>query len=272
MSSKKIRKANINGVIYDLTVQDAELYNDVIIKLKRDAWVSSVVEGESVFTQTVHVDGATSDSTPAIFLQGSNNLGGTDEEYEAYSKLINVITSSNQFIFVASEAPTIDFRVISKATIAAEGSQITEIENMQEDIEELNDGMYNVGRALSYSTEETVVGVWIDGKPIYRKVLIAYTPSSDDVSKMVVIIDKNDLPQIDFVVKLDGVIRGDLRDGNTMALNHCQNNSGGTQYYSTVIYTPSIGIRQNIGAVAYSNLLEYIYLEYTKTTDTPHNA
>ena len=43
----------------------------------------------------------------------------------------------------------------------------------------------NMGRELNeklnYSTEEKVVGTWIDGKPLYRKVLSSTTISGSDV-------------------------------------------------------------------------------------------
>ena len=39
---------------------------------------------------------------------------------------------------------------------------------------------YNLGSVMgdNYSTEEQVVGTWIDGKPLYRKVVIIDNPSN----------------------------------------------------------------------------------------------
>ena len=110
-----------------------------------------------------------------------------------------------------------------------------------------------------YSTEEKIVGKWIDGKPIYEKVI--YTDIRDrdwhniqmDVS-------------IDFVVELKGILyRGDgyfmKLQGNTYpnaderGMVFCNKNDNYIEY---VVLYPQLDLNS-----AYL----YITIQYTKTTD-----
>ena len=112
-----------------------------------------------------------------------------------------------------------------------------------------------------YSTEEKVVGKWIDGKPIYEKVI--YTDIRDNNWHN---IQMN--VSIDFVVKLKGMIyqgnghpyfiesQGNIYPNNReRSVLTCNKNDNYIQYgvlYSTLDLTS-----------AYL----YIIIQYTKTTD-----
>lgn len=60
-----------------------------------------------------------------------------------------------------------------------------------------------------YSTEETRIGVWIDGKPIYRKTFVGV---SQDHSSVVQFADITKL-SVDTVVKISGVMESGLQSG-----------------------------------------------------------
>ena len=109
-----------------------------------------------------------------------------------------------------------------------------------------------------YSTDETVVGKWIDGKPLYEKVINETFPviTIDEkvTSKNVDVSALN----IDKVISIGGV-------GTTgFSLNRCWGEGG--KYYNMVGYTGSDLLlqanRQSDGLSA------IIILQYTKTTDT----
>lgn len=46
-------------------------------------------------------------------------------------------------------------------------------ENVEEEFENIRDEMQEINERNSYSTEEVVIGTWINGKPLYRKVFDA---------------------------------------------------------------------------------------------------
>ena len=112
----------------------------------------------------------------------------------------------------------------------------------------------------TYSTEEQVIGTWIDGKPLYRKVINAIpTISNSNYQTVTIAHNINDLKNIH---KCNGFLH----------------NNGNTQTYilpTDTSATQTIGIREinNTNIVVYSKndtwsgWIAEIILEYTKTTD-----
>ena len=123
------------------------------------------------------------------------------------------------------------------------------------DADNLNDLQDNVEDAINlvsdYSTIETVVGTWIDDRPIYRKVLTGTTSNTTDTT-------------IDNITNLDKIISA---TGGILASNYINpigiytdNNNWITIFghYDVVglLYTDN-----------YKNSEYYCIIEYTKTTD-----
>jgi len=106
---------------------------------------------------------------------------------------------------------------------------------------------YDITKGETYSTEETVIGTWIDGKPIYRKV---YNITGSNLTQ-----DVTDL-HIDTLVKLDGFINDGMplnlyMDNSHFCFTHCNS--------LTEISCSMTGWT--------ATKVKYI-IEYTKTTDT----
>ena len=123
------------------------------------------------------------------------------------------------------------------------------------DADNLNDLQDNVEEAINlvsnYSTEEKVIGTWIDDRPIYRKVLTGTTSNTTDTT-------------IDNITNLDKIISA---TGGILASNYINpigiytdNNNWITIFghYDVVglLYTDN-----------YKNSEYYCIIEYTKTTD-----
>ena len=101
----------------------------------------------------------------------------------------------------------------------------------------------------NYSTEETVIGKWIDGKPIYRKVLtgLIFGANADKWSEV------RDDPQLT-INNIDKIINGyGIRDSDNAVIKSI------SFRYSTSLqyFTPSEGFTDT----------STIVIEYTKTTD-----
>ena len=110
-----------------------------------------------------------------------------------------------------------------------------------------------VKEANTYSTEEKVVGTWIDGKPIYRKV-VEFT--SDTTQKIVSITGK-----IDKFTFIDAYAKG----GNNLihGLYRVDDNDQ-FRYYINVDNTMHFQSGSNFPLLPYT---AYVIAEYTKTTD-----
>ena len=107
-------------------------------------------------------------------------------------------------------------------------------------------------RNNTYSTEERATGgVWIDGKPIYRKCFSQIGINSIDCSAL----------GIDDVVSLRGIAVN--RDNNFLDLPYCT----GSDYWFALYMSNSNKVIAFSTALTESNSRVRVILEYTKTTD-----
>lgn len=118
-----------------------------------------------------------------------------------------------------------------------------------------------------YSTKETRIGTWIDGKPLYRKVFSGNIPSNIDNTTVVY------APFIDSTVeakRIYGGIYSNQSHTSVMSIP-CNYYSDTLNWSISLIYTPNIGIRINIITqnITLSGNPAWVVLEYTKTTDDP---
>lgn len=120
----------------------------------------------------------------------------------------------------------------------------------------------------AYSEDEIVIGKWIDGKPIYRKIIL-YTPTALNSSYTVAIND------IDNIVKKEALITYN-NNGTPSILNLPfpgtpvgWNISLGDTVITDTNFTQGLifGSSWNTSIVTSSNV--QLLLEYTKTTDEP---
>lgn len=110
---------------------------------------------------------------------------------------------------------------------------------------------YKIYNSFKYSTTETVVGIWINDKPIYRKV-INFTNTSTNWQT------------IDTISNMDEVVtlKGYVYDGGN---NKTAIPSYGTD--SVKFYITSAGAVNKIATSYYQNKTGVLILEYTKTSD-----
>ncbi len=108
-----------------------------------------------------------------------------------------------------------------------------------------------------YSTKEQVIGTWVDGKPLYRKVYEVNSPKAKDSSE--VVLDTTDL-NVDIPVNVYGVIFIS-NDGTCTPLNIAFNSGDvfATWFNRDNVYMRCTGNRTNLPCK--------VILEYTKTTD-----
>lgn len=116
------------------------------------------------------------------------------------------------------------------------------------------------GGVAKYSTTEVKTNdVWIDGKPIYRRVIQTNTPSKADETTEVATLDVS----ISQIVKIDGCIKvGSASSVGFIPVNGAVINS--QTYKGTWVSGNSIYMSVS---EYYINRNATIILEYTKTTD-----
>ena len=117
----------------------------------------------------------------------------------------------------------------------------------------------NIDSENSYSLEETKIGTWINGKPLYRKVIEANSPTTANTW---VITDISDL-NIDEVITLNGFVHSDTE---AKILINTPN-----YFRSYIDLNDNIfRLRQDITSWT-TNPPVYVTIEYTKTTDNVEN-
>ncbi len=107
-----------------------------------------------------------------------------------------------------------------------------------------------------YSTTETIVGKWIDDKPIYRKVISGITGSSAGEKTIA-----HGISNLDKFIKIDG-----FTDENDQRILPSFYRDFQEQYALSVYYANATDILITYGSARTSKDF-YLILEYTKTTD-----
>lgn len=127
---------------------------------------------------------------------------------------------------------------------------------------------YNLGDLGTevYSTNETVIGTWIDGKPIYRKVIY-----NNDATKYVLGEDNTiNIPvvnanEIEEIIKYDGYAADTANSNSVLSiLQYCK--EWGNSFWS---YFSNADGNLYIRSLANNNYyyIRVVIVEYTKTTD-----
>lgn len=111
-----------------------------------------------------------------------------------------------------------------------------------------------INNKLSYSTTEKVVGEWIDGKPLYRKVVDLGT-LPDNSTKAVA----HSIQNLKRIVKLEGFAGSSLNKGG-ITLPHATNTPIALYADDT-----NVSVKTTNDATGYTQAYAFVY--YTKTTD-----
>ena len=148
----------------------------------------------------------------------------------------------------------------------AQQGEIQDMDSVSNEIDNILNNVTTVGtrnqNANNYSTDEQVIGTWIDGKKLYRKVYQATTPTTS--SDRVTLVDTTNL-NIDAPVDLYGyIIINDAGDCDRLNMYYTSTDFISTQFcrnrVSMYVNHPP---RQGKPCV--------IIIEYTKITDTATN-
>ena len=120
-----------------------------------------------------------------------------------------------------------------------------------------------INKNNTYSTSESKTGeIWIDGKPIYRKVFVGnWTSNTSGWTNLV----KGNISNCDTVISIKGLIKNP-RNGDNIPIPSYEN----TNYFANIMYNQSDDyIICFLNGWTYNEfkMTYIIVLEYTKTTD-----
>lgn len=136
----------------------------------------------------------------------------------------------------------------------------------------LNNIDYDIGNNNTYSTDEQVVGTWIDGKPLYRKVVTISNITFNAVTKYQ--FEENNI--IDFVFIKKHILIN-TNDGFSRSGTSPVTSDPNYSFFIQVVNSTSASDKNTIAYKIRSSNDVYdlsfvnkiiVILEYTKTTDT----
>jgi len=119
------------------------------------------------------------------------------------------------------------------------------------------ENVVNYNGSLNYSTEEQVVGTWIDGKPLYQKTTYLPGPYSGSVDGIDIGYDSNTMNMVDISI----IAREDSY--NSIRLLPDKDYNVFIEMYSPASAIGKLSLRLSSGSL--KNL--YVTFRYTKTTD-----
>lgn len=124
--------------------------------------------------------------------------------------------------------------------------------------------MMSTNNSDYYSTDEKVVGVWTDGKPLYQKTYTVTTPALNVAGNV------GNLPaNVDKVLKIDGIVYGG--DGTYYYYTPANHINADVRISTWVRYAEQT-IAMSISMSIYANMPAYLTIQYTKTTDAAGSA
>lgn len=118
-----------------------------------------------------------------------------------------------------------------------------------------------------YSTEEQIIGVWIDGKPLYRKVIdLGTLPNTDTV------MIPHNIDNLDRIISMSGMAKSE-RQNLLLPFPYSLGKDGFNSDGTVKINAVPINIYEQQGNIVVytlsdrSDMTGYVILEYIKTTD-----
>lgn len=252
-----MKKLNLNIQMFASTNKTANYDLPQFVGTDKPTWLGDFNEAMADIDAGMH-ENATDISTMATDV--ANAVAVSSQASQDVSSLTSTVnTLSNNVTTIGTTANNAQQTATSALNTAntANGKADTNagaISSIQSNISGIED---NISTITEYSTTEKVVGTWIDGKPIYRKV-VYYGNLPNATAKSVA----HNISNLKQVITIDGV----CFDGNdgyyTLPLVY----RGSDSSYNVQTSVNSTDIRM-ASSQDRSNFTAYVIIEYTKTTD-----
>lgn len=236
---------------------------DVYTKTETNNYVATALAKLDKLTKkivTTLPDAASADENTLYMIKDATVT--TSVIYNEYLLIDGTLTLiGNTSIDLSAYAKTADLK-----TVIENSHKHTNATNLNKISEDASGQMLYDGKSLStsaadnYSTAETVIGTWIDGKPLYKKTMVTTTPSKANTITNVAAVDTTvEIKDVRGVVALGNGGYAPCNFYLPGGINHCVSTwHRGASNGSTIgMYVTS----------NYTSIPVYITIEYTKSTD-----
>ena len=218
-------------------------------------------DGKPLYQKTISLSNLPKGQTTV--LHGISNLGAVEKIYGAMKRSDDNYYICVPFLYGTFSSCIYIFDVSQTSFQIAIGDDFNNLFNYANcgtvtiQYTKTTDSAIKVGTGTDYSTEEQIIGTWIDGKPLYQKTFETTTPANNTDTLIV------ELPSNCIARSFDGYI---LQDGyNRMPLNAYYSSA---EFVCTYMqFNPDNGIRMKCESAQWRSCTAVITVLYTKTTD-----
>ena len=235
---------------YDGTTKE---YEDIVADVKARKWQGASNESVAYFK------GTTSEVNARQKIKGQVLYDiSTGETFLDVSDSVRINTGSGNVVEISETEPENDATKLWIDGLLADGVMTEVVDSMENPSSNMapsvNAAKEYIDKKQTYSTDEIVIGTWIDGKPVYRKVVIGKTPTlSENWTNALT------FSNIDKIVKFNCL------------LNETSTSFAPIPKYDGSLYWIDVSIVNQklrfLGSDSYSNKDYILIIEYTKTTD-----
>ena len=160
------------------------------------------------------------------------------------------------YSFTTSHSGDWDISDVQKVTIDDEIPKAMDSEDMSEIVTPLPSVM---SRRMKYSTDEQVIGTWVDGKPLYQKTVFCGALPNNTTKTIT-----HNIADIDHIINYFGISFASSSGATSLVLPyvHKTNISG---QIAVVCSVSNIEIQTGMDRSSFTQT--YVTIQYTKTTD-----
>ena len=145
----------------------------------------------------------------------------------------------------------------------------SEISYKDTTVEQTLNSLYISRTNNDYSTDEKVIGKWIDGKPVYQKTVFTTTPAADKLNTIVAVAELN--VSIDTVVDYNVIINyattAPAQKGSPIVLTNTLEGGVKTMISPNSYVSNPNKVLMVLTSTLFGNLPAHVTVQYTKTTD-----
>lgn len=268
-------KTNSSSKIHaDIQAAIAECKDDTLKQIaKKVSGSYKIATSTTEITSADHIYLINNGSNYDLYVLVEGNptkVGDTSIDLSDYAKLTDL---DNYYDKSASDGKfatitTVDDKIDKTSILSATSSTATDEQVYSAKV--INTELKAVTKEIAkevYSTNEQVVGTWVDGKPIYEKTMFStfkdYVVGNFTVFSIA-------LDNVNIVVSIDGMVNYDSIFPVPVTYNYIKDDIGNIQrittYYDKRLKTVQTAVYVSTNT-RYANAKYFVTIRYTKTTD-----
>ena len=248
-----MKKLNLNIQMFASTNKTANYDLPQFVGTDKPTWLGDFNEAMFDIDAGMHENATDIASVETVAENASSAASQASQDVAGLTSTVNTLSTNvsvvTQTANNAQQTATSALNTANTANGKAD-TNASAITGIQSDISNIESDISDIESQSEYSTNEKVIGKWIDGKPLYRKVYTQASKNNIDLSSL-----NFDFIELEYTHIIVGTASTYIRTP------YFRNN---TDYFDVVLTNTSLSIETNNASVRNWTVI----IKYTKTTDT----